>query len=81
MAETKSRLFLSDELGLAPQTALTFVSARPVDWPDASLGCPAEGQVYAEVVTPGFSLVFELLGQTYEVHTDREATQLVRCLP
>ena len=40
-----------------------------------------EGQVYAEVVTPGFSLVFELLGQTYEVHTDREATQLVRCLP
>ena len=81
VVETKSRLFLSDALGLAPQTALTFISARPVDWPDASLGCPAEGQVYAEVVTPGFSLVFELLGQTYEVHTDREATQLVRCLP
>ena len=81
VVETKSRLFLAEELGLALQTALTLSSARPVDWPDASLGCPQEGQVYAQVVTPGFSLVFEVQGQTYEVHTDREATQLVRCLP
>ena len=81
VVETKSRLFLAEELGLALQTALTLTSARPVDWPDASLGCPVEGQSYAEVVTPGFSLVFEVQGQSYEVHTDREATQLVRCLP
>ena len=81
VVETKSRLFLSDELGLAPQTTLALNSARQVDWPNASLGCPVEGQVYADVITPGFALVFELQGQTYEVHTDREATQLVRCLP
>lgn len=81
VVETKSRLFLAEELGLAVQTALTLTGARPVDWPDASLGCPVEGQVYAQVVTPGFSLVFEVQGQSYEVHTDREATQVVRCLP
>ena len=81
VVETKSRLFLSEELGLAVQTGLTLNSARPVDWPDASLGCPEEGQVYAPVVTPGFSLVFDVQGQSYEVHTDREATRLVRCLP
>jgi membrane protease subunit HflC len=81
VVETKARVFLSQELGLATQTALTLTTARQVDWPDVSLGCPVEGQVYAEVVTPGFSLEFQVQGQSYEVHTDREATELVRCIP
>src|SRR5215475_7566537 len=27
---------------------------QPRDWPDASLGCPQPGQLYSQVVTPGF---------------------------
>ena len=80
VVETKARLFLSQELGIL-QIGLTLSDARQVDWPDASLGCPVEGQVYLEVVTPGFSLEFETRGQSYEVHTDREGTELVRCIP
>jgi membrane protease subunit HflC len=80
VVETKALLFLSQELGIL-QIGLTLSDARQVDWPDASLGCPVEGQVYAEVVTPGFSLEFETRGQSYEVHTDREGTELVRCIP
>ena len=80
LVEAKARLFLSDEIGL-DQNALQLASARQVNWPDASLGCPVEGQVYTEEVTPGFSLEFQVQDQIYEVHTDRQGTETVRCVP
>jgi hypothetical protein len=60
---------LVDKLGLAPE-AIQLVSVEAVDWPDASLGCPQEGMMYAQVITPGFLIVLEVEGQTYEYHTD-----------
>jgi len=42
-----------------------------VDWPDASLGCPEEGKLYAQVVSPGYRLVLSDGTRNFEYHTDR----------
>lgn len=47
---------------------ITVVSALPVEWRDASLGCPIEGMLYAQVITPGYLITLAAHGQTYEYH-------------
>lgn len=60
---------------------LPLQSANAKEWPDGSLGCPAEGMAYPQVVTPGFLLVFTNAAQStrYEVHAGRSQAQLVLC--
>lgn len=53
---------------------IQVVEFEAVEWSDASLGCPQPGQMYAQVVTPGYRVVLEADGQTYEYHTDRGNT-------
>ena len=38
---------------------VTLVSAELRDWPDGSLGCPAPGMLYTQVITPGYRVVIE----------------------
>src|SRR5262249_35246490 len=55
---------------LAVQTnAIRVVSAEPVDWPDASLGCPEKGRSYVQVITPGFKVRLAAKDREYDVHT------------
>jgi hypothetical protein len=61
---------LSEKTG-TPASEISLVSMEAVDWSDASLGCPQEGYMYAQVITPGFLIVLEAQGQPYEYHTDR----------
>ena len=51
----------------------------PVEWSDTSLGCPMPGLVYAQVITPGFRLVFDYQGQQNEYHTDQDGSNVVAC--
>jgi hypothetical protein len=44
------------------------VEAR--QWPDTSLGCPRQGVMYAQIVTPGFLVVVSGGGKQLEYHTD-----------
>ena len=62
---------LARRLGLAPEV-MRVASVEAAEWPDASLGCPQPGEMYAQVVTPGFRIVLEARGERYEYHTDRE---------
>ena len=64
-----ARADLAQRVGLAPE-AIKLVSAEGVEWSDASLGCPQPGMMYAQVITPGFLVMLEAGGQTYEYHTD-----------
>jgi hypothetical protein len=57
---------------------IRLMSIEAVEWPDASLGCPQPGMMYSQVVTPGFLIVLEAAGQTYEYHTDRNCS-VVMC--
>jgi len=60
---------------------LALQSANAKEWPDGALGCPQEGQVYPQVVTPGFLLIFTDAAQSvqYQVHTGRSAAQMLLC--
>ncbi len=48
---------------------ITLVETEATDWPDASVGCPEDGMMYAQVITPGYHIVLEANGQEYEYHT------------
>ncbi len=50
---------------------LRLVSIEQQEWSDSSLGCPEPGMMYAQVITPGYLVVFETGGDRYEVHTDK----------
>jgi hypothetical protein len=64
-----AKTLLAEELDLAPDSVIV-VSAIPVQWNDSSLGCPQDGQVYTQVVTPGYLVALSVDGQDYNVHTD-----------
>lgn len=55
-------------LGVSAEEISTL-SAEAVDWPDASLGCPQPGMIYAQVSTPGFHVVLEVERQHYSYHS------------
>ena len=69
---------LAARLSVNP-AAITVTVVEPIDWPDASLGCPQPGMMYAQVVTPGYRIVLEVDGKSYEYHIGGGG--LVRCQP
>ena len=64
----------------AESDAVTVVSTEEVEWSDSSLGCPDPDAMYAQVITPGYLIVLESDGNTFNYHTgaDPEGT-LVQC--
>ena len=61
---------------LAQRLSLTLndihvTSVAPVIWPDASLGCPQPGMMYAQMQTPGFLIKLNANDKEYEYHTDK----------
>ena len=60
---------LAGRLGISVEQ-ITLSDLQEVDWPDASLGCPEAGKMYAQVITPGFIILLEANGQAYEYHSD-----------
>jgi hypothetical protein len=74
-----ARQDLAGRLTLAAEAA-QLVSVEAVDWPDASLGCPQPGMMYAQVVTPGYRVVLAAAGGRYEYHSD-SGRRVVYCQP
>lgn len=59
-------------------TDISLVSMEAQEWRDASLGCPQEGMMYAQVITPGYLIILAAADQQYEYHTDL-TTNVVLC--
>ena len=76
--ETAARKLLADELGV-DEGDFRLDSSEGVEWSDASLGCPQEGYAYAQVLTPGYKLVFDLAGTSYAVHANSDGSHMVIC--
>ena len=76
--ESAARKLLADELDVA-EGGFKLASSEKIEWPDASLGCPQEGYAYAQVVTPGYKLVFEYADSSYPVHTNSDGSHMVIC--
>lgn len=45
-----------------------IVSITSMKWPDVSLGCPMEGKMYAQVITPGYKMIVKVAGKEYTYH-------------
>jgi len=78
VTETKQDLASKLDLDIKKIEAST-VSVEAVNWPDASLGCPDPGMIYAQVVTPGYKIVLEVKDQVYIYHTS--STNFKLCDP
>lgn len=59
--------------------AIELVSIEAVEWRDSSLGCPQPGQMYLQVITPGYRFVLRADSTTYEYHSARGADQAILC--
>jgi hypothetical protein len=53
---------------------IQLVSVEAVDWSDTTMGCPQPGMMYAQVITPGFLIVLEAAGQSYDYHTNEDSS-------
>lgn len=49
---------------------ISVVSVEEMQWNDSALGCPAEGKMYMQVITPGYKIVLTDGVNQYEYHTD-----------
>jgi hypothetical protein len=58
------------------QLRVDQVEAR--EWGDSSLGCPQPGNLYSQIVTPGFVIVINSGGKQLEYHSDTRA-RVVLC--
>ena len=60
---------LAGELGIAVD-GIDVVMAEKTRWSDSSLGCPEEGKMYAQAITPGYQVILEVDGQQYDYHAN-----------
>lgn len=66
-----ARVNLAQRLGVEPE-AVTVQSVEEAAFPDASLGVPEPDKLYAQVLTPGYSIKLIVAGQTYEYRASDE---------
>jgi hypothetical protein len=52
-----------------PVEQVNVLEVREVVWPDASLGCPQPGMVYAQVLQPGLLIRLSVDNQMYFYHS------------
>lgn len=45
---------------------IRVVSAESVEWRDGSLGCPKPGMMYTMALVPGYQIILEAGGKTYD---------------
>jgi hypothetical protein len=63
---------------------ITFEMLEDLAWeiqsfPDSSLGCPAPGEVYTEVVSDGYVIVLNYEGKIYNYRVTENGEMLVLC--
>ena len=79
-ATQTARQIAADELSVAPDQ-VKVLAITPMDWPDASLGCPQPDMMYAQVITPGYQAQVEVDGQTHDVHMDANGYGVICTTP
>ncbi|HUE75261.1 MAG TPA: hypothetical protein VMP10_00420 [Chloroflexota bacterium] len=61
-----------------PVDAIEVVRVEEMEWSDAALGCPQPGQMYAQVIVPGYRIILRAAGTSYQYHTDMDS-QVILC--
>jgi len=68
---------LAAQLGVSADE-IHVISVEAILWPNAALGCPRPGKVYAQGAVSGFRIRLEAENKEYSYHTDRTG-QFVSC--
>ena len=80
-----ARQDLAGRLAIEPEQAdheISIIQATAQEWPDASLGCPQPGMMYAQVITPGYQIILEAAGRRYDYRAPMRREGPVRlCTP
>lgn len=74
-AVLEAQQWLADELGVTTAD-IEIVESEQVDWSDACLGLGGPEEACAAVVTPGWRVELEVNGETYELRTNEDGTQI-----
>ncbi len=77
-AEKMARTYLAGALALDP-SKIVLDSVEVVSWSDTSLGCPLDGQQYAQVIIPGYRFLFSEGINKHEVHSDLVGSAVTFC--
>ena len=64
---------LAADLGI-PIEDIAVEAVEDVDWPDASLGLPEPGQMYIQMITPGFRITLKHGTERYVYHANQSGT-------
>ncbi len=64
---SQARAHLAEKLGIKLEE-VSVQNVEKTEFPDASLGVPEEGQMYAQVITPGYIIDLTAQGDTYRYH-------------
>lgn len=67
--------WLATELNVAVEE-LQIVEMSQEQWSDSCLGLGGPSEICAQVITPGWSVIFETDGLTYEVRTDETGSTI-----
>lgn len=67
--------FLAGELNV-PESEIAVVSAEMVEFSDSCLGLGGPAESCLQVITPGWIIMVDVNGQSYEVHTDETGQQV-----
>lgn len=60
---------LSQKLGI-PVDQISFVAAESVQWTDSCLGLGGPAESCLQAVTPGYKVILNAQGTSYELHTN-----------
>lgn len=63
---------LANRLAISSEQ-ISLLEITEVEWSDSSLDCPQPGMSYLQVITPGYRIVLQANGQSYNYHTNRDA--------
>lgn len=61
--------FLADQLSLPPEQ-VKIITAEVVNWSDSCLGAAQNGEMCAQVITPGYRVSLDTPQGEYEIHVD-----------
>lgn len=70
---------LAGRTGADPAAMRELIGAF-VEWPNSALGCPQPGVEYLQVITPGYRVVLEVGGTTYDYRSDERGFFML-CTP
>ena len=72
----RARRDLAQRLGTI-ETEIALESVEQTDFPDAALGAPLEDEMSAQVITPGWRILFKAQDETYEYRASGNRLRLV----